>query len=95
MKKKAIGIIIAALCGCAILTGCNKTMFDTEYTFDKAVINLGDKTITVSVDKWNDYDGEQLQIITKDGTVILTSSYNCILLKTDSDEDIIGQFTED
>lgn len=94
MKKKAIGIIVAALCSCAILTGCNKTMFDTEYTYDKAVINLGNKTITVSVDKWCDYDGEQLQIITKEGTVILTSSYNCILLKTDSDEDIAGALNE-
>ena len=93
MKKRII-IAIAALCGCAILTGCNKTMFDTEYTFDKAVINLGDKTITVNVDKWTDYEGEQLQIITKDGTVILTSSYNCILLKTDSDEDIAGALSE-
>lgn len=94
MKKRIIIAITAALCGCAMLTGCNKTMFDTEYTFDKAVINLGDKTIVVDVDKWNDYDGEQLQIITDDGTVILTSSYNCILLKTDSDEDIAGALSE-
>ena len=94
MKKRII-ITIAALCGCAtMLTGCNYDLIDTNYSYDKAVINLGDKTITVSVDKWTDYEGEQLQIITKDGTVILTSSYNCILLKTDSDEDIAGALSE-
>lgn len=94
MKKRII-IAIAALCGCAImLTGCNYDLIDTNYSYDKAVITLNDKTIVVDVDKWTDYEGEQLQIITKDGTVILTSSYNCILLKTDSDEDIAGALSE-
>lgn len=94
MKKRII-IAIAALCSCAtMLTGCNYDLIDTNYSYDKAVITLNGKTIVVDVDKWTDYEGEQLQIITKDGTVILTSSYNCILLKTDSDEDIVGVLSE-
>lgn len=94
MKKRII-IAIAALCGCAtMLTGCNYDLIDTNYSYDKAVITLNGRTIVVDVDKWTDYEGEQLQIITEDGTVILTSSYNCILLKTDSDEDIVGALSE-
>lgn len=94
MKKRII-IAIAVLCGCVtMLTGCNYDLVDTNYTYDKAVISLNGKTIVVDIDKWTDYEGEQLQIITKDGTVILTSSFNCILLKTDSDEDIVGALSE-
>ena len=37
--------------------------------------------IEVDIKKWNDYDGEQLQIVAKDGTVYLVSSYNTILIK--------------
>lgn len=94
MKKRII-IAIAALCGCVtMLTSCNYDLVDTNYTYDKAIISLNGKTIVVGIDKWTDYEGEQLQIITKDGTVILTSSFNCILLKTDSDEDIAGALSE-
>jgi len=61
----------------------NKSWFDTQYTFDKAIIDLHTEVITVDVKSWTDYeDGEQLQIIAKDGTVYLTSSYNCTLIKS-------------
>lgn len=66
------------------LTGCgNKDLFDTNYTYDKAIINLQNgQTIEVKVKQWRDYDdGEQIQIIAEDGTVYLTSSYNCTLIK--------------
>lgn len=67
-----------------VLTGCgNKDLFDTNYTYNKAVINLQNgETIEVDIKQWTDYDdGEQIQIIAKDGTVYLTSSYNCTLIK--------------
>ena len=83
MKKFLIIIlltIIMLLClGC--LTGCNKQIIDTTYTYDKAIIQLGDETIKVDIKKWNDYEGEQLQIISTDGTVYLVSSFNTILIK--------------
>lgn len=61
----------------------NKTWFDVQYAFDTAIIDLHTEVITVKVKSWTDYeDGEQLQIIAEDGTVYLTSSYNCTLIKS-------------
>lgn len=58
----------------------NKAVVDLKYKFNKAIICLNDEKIEVEIDKWSDYDGEQLQIITKDGTVYLVSSFNTILI---------------
>lgn len=33
----------------------NKTIVDTTYTFDKAVLNLGEEYITINVKSWTDY----------------------------------------
>lgn len=61
----------------------NKTWFDTQYSFDTAIIDLHNEVITVKVKSWTDYeDGEQLQVIAEDGTVYLTSSYNCTLINS-------------
>ena len=81
MKKRilAIGLLVGLL----TMTGCgNQDVFDTVRTYDKAVIVLGDEVITVDVKQWKDYEGEQLQIIAEDGTVYLTSSYNCTLIRS-------------
>lgn len=82
-------IITAALAGSLAvpLTGCNAALFDTKFTFNKAII-LGDNTATiVKIDKWTDYDGEQLQIVTEDGLVLVTSSFDTKLIN-DSNSDI-------
>ena len=68
-------IIIIALC----LTSCNKTVFDTKYKFEKAHIRVNDVWFDVDVKSWNDYDGEQLQLILTDGTVMIIHSRDCIL----------------
>lgn len=95
MKKRTIGILCGlTLCG-AFLTGCNKTVLDTNYTFDTAIITIAGETHKVKIDKWCDYEGEQLQLVLKDGSKILVSSYNTILIKTDNGEsellDLIGE----
>lgn len=67
-----------------ICTGCNKTVFDTTYTFNKANIYLNGEWKTIDIKEWTDYDdGKQLQIVDTDGRVYLTSSYNCTLIKDD------------
>lgn len=83
------GLIIALtvfLIGCANpgeASAYNKQFFDLNYSFDTAIIDLHNEVVTVDVKSWTDYeDGEQLQIIAKDGTVYLTSSYNCTLIKS-------------
>jgi len=71
----ALGIIFS-------LTGCNYQMIDTKLTYDRAIIQLAnDEVIEVKVKSWKDYDGEQLQIITEDGTVYLTNSFRCDLIR--------------
>lgn len=57
-----IRIIITALTMMLLLSACgNKTVWDTTYTFDKAIVRLpNDTVIEGEVEKWNDYEGEQI-----------------------------------
>ena len=52
--------------GCILaLSGCgNKQIFDTTYTFTRAIISLPDGTvIDGKVERWTDYeDGDQIQV---------------------------------
>lgn len=87
--KKLYGVLIVAAtvflisCSNVETTNANKQWFDFNNTFDTAIIDLHNEVITVKVKSWTDYeDGEQLQIIAEDGTVYLTSSYNCTLIKS-------------
>ena len=84
MRKKIVTGICAVLL-CVGLCSCgNKDLWDTNYTYDTAIISWPDGTVkTVEIKQWRDYDGEQLQIIAKDGTIYLVSSYNCVLIKED------------
>lgn len=61
----------------------NKTFFDTTYTFDYAIIQLPNGEIVEgNVKQWNDYEGDQLQVIFKEtGKVYLTDSTHCVLIK--------------
>lgn len=79
--KKFIGIA----CGMIMLfslAGCgNKTMFDTTYTFSKAIIQMPDgEIIKGDVQTWNDYDdGDQIQVKI-DGATYLVHSSNVVLI---------------
>lgn len=76
-KVAILGIMISST---LLLSGCNYTMFDTKYTFNKAIILSEDCASIIEIKKWKDYDGEQLQIQTKDGAIILTSSKDTKLI---------------
>lgn len=81
-KFIGVGTLVIAF-SAVMLGGCNKTVVDLNYSFDKANIKLQTgESITVDIKSWKDYDGEQLQIISKDGTVYLVNSMNCDLIKT-------------
>lgn len=74
-------LTIAGLCiGCFPQIAGNKSWIDTQYRFTKAYITTGNGVIEVEIKKWNDYEGEQIQIISKDGTVYLVSSFNTVLV---------------
>lgn len=82
--KKIIALILAVimLISCMVIfSGCgNKMLLDTTYTFKYAYVIWPDGTSEkIAIDGWTDYDGEQLQIKTKEGKVYLFSSYNCVL----------------
>lgn len=72
-------VIAIMFCG-----GCgNKDPFDIGYTYDKAIIKLANgEVVEIKIKNWTNYYGEQLQITAEDGTVYLTSSFRCDLIKT-------------
>lgn len=71
--------------GNAMFNG-NKQVIDTNIRFDKCITYLGDEKIEINIDKWNDYEGEQIQIVDKNGNVYLLSSFNTMLVKENADE---------
>lgn len=84
MKKSKKVIIIATILIISAFTfsGCNEQIIDTNYTFNRAIVTLNDGTkMEIEIKSWKDYDGEQLQLVGKDGKVYLVSSYNTILIK--------------
>lgn len=75
-RTKVASLLLSGALATTLLTGCNKTIVDTKYGFDKALILGDDTSIVVDVANWLDYEGEQLQIITEDNMAILTSSFD-------------------
>lgn len=85
MKKKTAALALAGTLSLTALTGCgNQDMWDTNYTFTHAVIVINGNATILDIEKWCDYEGEQYQIITKDGSIINASSFNTFLF---NDED--------
>lgn len=71
---------ILIISGILLLTGCgNKQIFDFDYTYDKVVCNYNGDKFELKIDKWNDYEGEQIQI-KSDGKTYLLSANNCYLI---------------
>lgn len=80
MKKKIIAILCAAVMTFGLTSCGNKKVFDLQYSFNYAIIQLPNGEIVEGkVDSWKDYEGEQLQVKI-DGIIYLTNSYNCTLM---------------
>ena len=62
--KKILAITLISMLLVLTLSSCNKQIFDTTYSFDKAIISLPDGTIIEGkIDSWTDYeDGDQIQV---------------------------------
>ena len=85
MKDWIQGITLAMLC--LIISGgisaCgNKTVFDTTYTFDKAIIRLpNDEIVEGKVQNWTDFEnGDQIQVKIN-GNVYLVHSEDIVLIQ--------------
>ena len=80
MKK--ITYLVAGIVLCLSLTACgNKTVFDTVYTFNYAIVSLPNGlVIEGKVQTWNDYDdGDQIQVKIDD-VVYLVHASNVALM---------------
>lgn len=76
IRGAALVALVPALAGCG-----NKAIFDTKYTFTKAIVVNEDNATIINVKSWQDYeDGEQLQIETTGGMIILTSAFDTKLI---------------
>ena len=59
----------------------NQTWFDTNWTFNEAIINEFDEVKHVNVQQWCEYEGsDAIQIVASDGTVYYTTLNNCVLI---------------
>lgn len=74
-------LIISLVISVFALSACNMDIIDTNYTFDKCITYIGGEKLEIEIKTWQDYDGEQIQIEAKDGTIYLLSMNNTILIK--------------
>lgn len=80
MKKIVLSLLVVILL--LVVTGCgNMDMWDTNYTYDRAICDIGGEYQEIEIRQWRDYDGEQLQIIAEDGKIYLVASMNCTFIK--------------
>lgn len=81
--KKIIAAVLIITALLALASCGNKAIFDTEYTFDHAVVSFPDGRVEkIEITSWKDFeDGDQIQIAAKDGSVYVFHSVNCVLVK--------------
>jgi ribosomal protein S1 len=74
--KKILIVLLVLVMMLTALTGCNKQLFDTTYSFDRAIISLPNgKIIEGKIDSWIDYeDGDQIQVKINGITYLVHSS---------------------
>lgn len=80
MKKKIYGVI-AILVAALSLVSCNKQIFDTIYSYDRAILSLPNgEVVDGKVTSWKDFeDGDQIQVKI-DGVSYLVHSSNIVLI---------------
>ena len=83
MNKKIVVLVLVLVAAVFILSSCGNRQvgIDTNQSFNKAYINIGTEWITVDVKGWRDFDnGDEIQVVAKDGTVYLTHYCNMVLM---------------
>lgn len=80
--KKLICILLVALSLATCLMGCgNQAIFDTTWTFERAIIFLPDgEKIEGDIVSWTDFDGSDMIQVTIGGKTYLTHSSNVIMI---------------
>lgn len=73
MKKVIIGIFVIGICLLCV-TGCNYQPIEFNYSYDEVVCNYDGDKFELKVDKWTDYEGEQLQVKSNGETYLLSAN---------------------
>lgn len=91
MKAKRVLCMLAAILLVVammlmFLTGCNRQVIDTTFSYDNAILALPDgSVISGKIESWKDYDdGDQIQVKI-DGTTYLVHSVNIVLINPQQD----------
>ena len=80
MKKRILAIIVVLLVLLTLTIGCNYKVVDLNYDFKNAYVKIGEEWHDLELKSWRDYeDGEQIQLVLLDGTVLIVHSANCVL----------------
>lgn len=80
MKKKVlVGLVVGIMS--MSLVGCNKQVFDTTYSYERAILCLPNgEVIEGKVQSWTDFeDGDQIQVKIE-GKQYLIHSDNIVLI---------------
>lgn len=78
--KKVLCLVCAITMAMALSACGNRQVFDTTYTFNKAIISLPDGTVVEGkVSSWKDYEGDQFQVVVE-GTTYLLHASNVVLI---------------
>lgn len=82
IRSTAVVLAILMLaCICVMFTGCNKQVFDTTWSFEKAIIFLPDgEKLEGKVTSWTDFDGSDMIQVAIDGKMYLTHSSNVVMI---------------
>ena len=80
MKFKIIGIMFLMT---MLLTGCNRDLLDTNYSYDYVECYLNGEKQVYKIKQWRDFDGEQIQIRATNGNTYLLSMNYCMLVNED------------
>ena len=81
---KVFGVMWVALISVVVvcvLTGCNKQVFDTTYSYERAILSLPNgEVVEGKVQSWTDFeDGDQIQVKI-DGKQYLIHSEDIVLI---------------
>ncbi len=82
---KRIVTVITLTATAATVSACNRSIIDTKFGLDTALVVGDDTAITFDVQEWRDYEGEQYQLRTTDGLIVLTASFDTDLFYGHSD----------
>ena len=85
MRKLFVVLVTLLIMG--ILTSCNYAVIDTKFQYDYAIIRLPNgSVIEGKIVKWNDYEGEQIQLVLEDGNTYLVNSFYTTLISYGEDD---------